>query len=81
LAIIVIAIVALSARAFQQGLQPERETERYQQYRSAVQSILEQFDEADTPNQKLRVIRQMERLSFDEMRNFVRTHERSSFAI
>src|SRR5215831_10453366 len=43
-AIIVIAVVALSARAFQQGLQPEREIERYQQYRSAVQSILEQFD-------------------------------------
>jgi hypothetical protein len=80
-AIIVIAVVALSARAFQQGLQPEREIERYQQYRSAVQSILEQFDEADTPNQKVRVMRQMERVAFDEMRNFVRTHDRSSFAM
>jgi membrane protein implicated in regulation of membrane protease activity len=80
-AIIVIAVVALSARAFQQGLQPEREIERYQQYRSAVQSILEQFDEADTPSQKIRVMRQMERLTFDEMRNFVRTYDRSSFAM
>jgi len=80
-AIIVIAVVALSARAFQQGLQPEREIERYQQYRSAVQSILEQFDEVDTPSQKIRVMRQMERIAFDEMRNFVRTHDRSSFAI
>ena len=79
--IIVIAVVALSARAFQQGLQPEREIERYQQYRSAVQSILEQFDEADTSSQKIRVMRQMERVAFDEMRNFVRTHERSSFAM
>jgi hypothetical protein len=80
-AIIVIAVVALSARAFQQGLQPEREIERYQQYRSALQSILEQFDEADTPSQKIRVMRQMERVAFDEMRNFVRTHDRSSFAM
>jgi hypothetical protein len=81
LAIIVIAVVALSARAFQQGLQPEREIERYQQYRSAIQSILEQIDEAATPSQKLRVMLQMERLAFDEMRNFLRTHERSSFAM
>jgi hypothetical protein len=80
-AIIAIAVAALSARAVQQGLQPEREIERYQQYRSAVQSVLEQFDQADTPSQKIRVMRQMERVAFDEMRNFIRTHDRSSFAI
>jgi hypothetical protein len=80
-AIVVIGIAALSARAFQQGLQPEREVERYQQYRSAVQSILDQFDQANTPAQKIEVMRQMERRSFDEMRNFLLTHKRSSFAM
>ena len=80
-AIIVIAVVALSARAFQQGLQPEREIERYQQYRSALQSILKEFDDSDTQNQKLMIMRQMERVSFDEMRNFLRTQDRSSFAV
>ena len=49
--------------------------------RSAVQSILEQFDEADTASQKIKVMRQMERVAFDEMRNFVRTYDRSSFAM
>jgi hypothetical protein len=81
LAIIVIAIVALSARAFQEGLQPEREIERYQQYRSSVQSILEQFDAADSPSQKIMVMRQMERVAFDEMRNFLLTYDRASFAL
>jgi hypothetical protein len=81
LAIIVIAVVALAARAFQQGLQPEREVERYQQYRSAVQSVLEQFDEAELPSQKLMVMRRMERLTYDEMRVFLIDNERSSFAI
>jgi hypothetical protein len=80
-AIIVIAVVALSARAFQQGLQPEREIERYQQYRSALQSILKEFDDSDMQNQKLMIMRQMERVSFDEMRNFLRTQDRSSFAV
>jgi hypothetical protein len=81
LAIIVIAVVALAARAYQEGLQPEREIERYQQYRSAVQSILEQFEQADSPRQKLAVIRRMERVAFDEMRNFLITMHRSSFAL
>jgi hypothetical protein len=79
-AIIVIAVGALCARAFEQGLQPEREIERYQQYRSTVQSILEQFDSAETPADKIQIMRQMERAAFDEMRNFLRTYDRSSFA-
>jgi hypothetical protein len=61
-AIIVIAVGALSARAFQQGLQPKREIERYQQYQSAVRAAMKQFDEADTPTQKIMVMRQIERL-------------------
>jgi hypothetical protein len=80
-AIIVIAVVALSARAYQEGLQPEREIERYQQYRSAVQLILDQFNDADSPRRKLAVMRRMERVAFDEMRNFLITMHRSSFAL
>jgi hypothetical protein len=80
-AIIVIAVAAITVRAFQQGLQPEREVERYQQYRSALRLILDQFDGAATPAEKINVMRAMERLSFEEMRNFLVTHERSSFAM
>ena len=76
-----IATFALAARAFEQGLQPEREVERYQQYRSAVHSVLERFDAARSQSQKLRVMRQMEQLAFDEMRNFLLTHERSHFVM
>jgi len=81
LAIIVIAIVALSARAYQEGLQPEREIERYQQYRSAVQLILRQFKDADTPRRKVAAMWRMERVAFDEMRNFLITMHHSSFAM
>ena len=44
--IIWLALVALAARAVEQGLQPEREIERYQQYRSGVRAILERYDNA-----------------------------------
>lgn len=79
--IIWIATLALAARAFEQGLQPEREIERYQQYRSSVQAILQRFDASRTEAQQLRAMRQMEQLAFDEMRNFLLTHERSHFVM
>ena len=80
-AIIAIAIVALLIRAFQQGLQPEREAERYQQYRSALLRVREQFEAAETPMEKLDSMRQVERVSFDEMRNFLISNERVSFVV
>lgn len=81
IAIIIVAVIALAARAFEQGLQPEREIERYQQYRSAVRSIRDQYDAAETPRQKIAVMRHMEQVAFEEMRNFLITNDRSSFTI
>lgn len=76
-----IAIVALAFRAAEQGIQPERECERYQQYRSALRAILDRFDSARSTAEKVRIMRQMERLAFDEMRYFLLTHERARFVI
>jgi hypothetical protein len=81
IAIVVLAFMGLGVRAFQQGLQPEQEIERYQHYRSAVQSVLEQFQKAETVVEKLNSMRQMERVAFDEMRNFLLTSDRSSFVV
>ncbi|MGE5217503.1 MAG: hypothetical protein ACM3SP_10930 [Chloroflexota bacterium] len=70
-----------ATRAVEEGLQPEREIERYQQYRSAVRAILDRFDEALSQKSKLVVMRDMERLAFDEMRNFLITNERARFVM
>ena len=75
------AIVALGVRAIEQGLQPEREIERYQQYLSAVRAILERFDNARTQAEKVKVMQEMERASFDEMRNFLITNDRARFVM
>ena len=81
-AIIALAVVSLCAHAFAQGLQPEREVERYQQYSSTVSSILDDFNAANDPTEKIKIMWQMERATFLEMRNFLITHhERSSFAM
>jgi hypothetical protein len=79
--IIWLALAALATRAIEQGLQPEREIERYQQYRSGVRAILERYGEATSQNAKIQIMHEMERLAFDEMRNFLITNERSSFVL
>lgn len=79
--IIWLALAALATRAIEQGLQPEREIERYQQYRSGVRAILERYDNAVSQNEKIGVMREMERLAFEEMRNFLITNERSRFVM
>jgi hypothetical protein len=79
--IIWLALAALATRAIEQGLQPEREIERYQQYRSGVRAILERYDEATSQTGKIPIMREMERLAFDELRNFLVTNERSRFVM
>ena len=55
--------------------------ERYQQYRAALRAVQERFDAAPSQAEKLAVMREMERISFDEMRNFLITNDRSRFVM
>jgi hypothetical protein len=79
--VIWIALAALATHAIEQGLQPERETERYQQYRSGVRAIRERFDSASSQDDKIKIMCEMERLAFDELRNFLKTNERARFVM
>jgi hypothetical protein len=81
LLIIWIALAALAIRAMEQGLQPDREFERYHHYRSAVRAVLDRFDRAESPADKIRVMEDMERLAFDELRDFLVTNDRSHFVL
>jgi hypothetical protein len=79
--IIWLALAALATRAIEEGLQPEREIERYQQYRSAIRAVLERYDDTSSPRSRLEIMREMERLAFDEMRNFLISGERARFVM
>jgi hypothetical protein len=50
-------------------------------YRSALLRVREQFEAAETPLEKLDSMRQVERVSFDEIRNFLISNERVSFVV
>jgi hypothetical protein len=79
--VICIAILALAVRALQEGLQPEREIERYRNYRAAVRAIRDRFDQATSCAAKIEVMREMERLSFDEARTFLRSAHEAQFIL
>jgi len=66
------AIGALAIRALEEGLGVRDETERYRDYRSSVEAICERFEQETDPVEKLRIMEDMERLSYEEMCSFLR---------
>ena len=75
------ALGALAARAMEDGLQPHREVERYEQYRAKILVARERLDRTADRATQLEVIRSFERLSLEEMRVFIRTYSRSRFLL
>ena len=77
---IMVAIFALAVRTLEEGFKPEREVERYRHYYLSVCAISDDFDAA-SPREKLRVMEQMERLTSDEMCDFLETHAQARFVM
>jgi hypothetical protein len=74
------AVVALGMRTLEEGLQPKRELERYQRHSDLVRDILARFD-AGSRQIKFETMIEMERLAFEEMRDFLRTAQESRFVM
>jgi len=73
------AIVALSARTFEEGFQPEREIERMRQYRLALRRIYARFQKAATTDAKLAAMIDLEKLSYEEMVLFLKGNYEAEF--
>lgn len=73
------AIIALAVRTLEEGLQPKREIERYRRYHIAVQDILKRFDAAASDATRFAIMIEMERVSFAEMRDFLRSANEARF--
>jgi len=80
-AVVWTALVALAARALEDGLQPQREVERYEQYRAGIRVAADRLETGDSIVEDLEVIRTFERTSLEEMWIFMRTHSRSRFML
>jgi hypothetical protein len=75
------AIVALAARTLEEGLQPSRELERYRAYRARLGRLLAHFDEVLTLRERARVMIEIERAIYQEMRGFLKTNSEARFTI
>jgi hypothetical protein len=80
-AIILIPVIILATRAFEDGLLPETEVDRYERYEAGTAALLRQFDSSKTQAEKLVAMRRMEQLAFDEMVDFLRANNRALFVI
>jgi hypothetical protein len=81
LAVVWTALAALGARALEDGLQPQREVERYEQYRAGIKVAKDRLGGSDGLSGDLEIIRTFERTGLEEMWIFMRTHYRSRFML
>jgi hypothetical protein len=79
--IIWIVIIALAARTFEEGLQPTREVERYIAYKARLGRLLYHFDEASSLTERLRIMTEVERVVYQEMRGFLKTNHEARFVL
>jgi hypothetical protein len=75
------ATVALAARALEDGLKPQREVERYEQYLASVRVARVRFDAALDMQTRLEVMRAFEQTSMEEMRVFLRTYAKARYLL
>jgi hypothetical protein len=75
------ALIALSIRALEDGLKPQREVERYEHYRAGILVSRQRFLEAPDLETRLEVMRNFEQISLEEMRTFLRTHANARFLL
>jgi len=80
-AIILIPVIILATRAFEDGLLPETEVDRFEKYEAGTAAIMREFDASKTQAEKLVAMRRMEQLAFDEMRDFLRANNKAVFVI
>ncbi|HEY2070580.1 MAG TPA: hypothetical protein VGG48_13565 [Rhizomicrobium sp.] len=81
IAVVWTALISLAVRAMESGLQPQREVERYEQYRSKINVSAVRFDRSQDFATKLEISRGFESQSLEEMQMFVRTHTNSHFLL
>ncbi|MBY0422715.1 MAG: hypothetical protein K2Q06_10465, partial [Parvularculaceae bacterium] len=78
---ILTAFVALSVRTLEEGFQSESEVVRLSQYRFALSRVASRFAEARTSAQKLAQMEALERASYDEMVQFLRSNSKAEFVM
>lgn len=73
------AIIALTARIFEEGFQPQREVERMRRHRFAVARIRARYDAAKTPEARIAAMQDLEQVTYHEMVHFLKSNYEAQF--
>lgn len=73
------ALIAIALKTLAEGLGIDREIERLEEYRALMSERLLQFDPHAEAKNCLHHMLEIERIAFEEMRAFLRTHSQSRF--
>lgn len=76
----VLAALILGLRVLDEGLQLKSETDRYVWYLAAVEALERRYDAA-TAKGKVEILRDMERLSYQELRSFTTSFDEARFVM
>lgn len=75
-----LAALVLALRVLDEGLQLRSETERYEWYLAATEALERRFDVGDART-RVAVLREMERLSYQELRQFTVSFDEARFVM
>jgi len=78
---IAVAVIGATLRTLQEGLAPDKEIERYKDYRGRTAQLADRFEHTTDPNDRLHLMGELEIAAVDEMRGFLRTHQNSKFLL
>ena len=79
--VVVSGLLAIAARTLVEGFALTREIERYEEYRAAVSGLKRAFHHAKTDLERVRVMVEMEKTAFEEMRMFLRSNAEATFVM
>jgi hypothetical protein len=76
---VALAVVAIAVRTLEDGLAIRADIDRYQHYAGRIQGLLREFDASASIRSRLHVMRECEKLCFEEMREFLVAHHQTRF--
>jgi len=78
-AVVWLALLAVAAKTLAEGFALTSEIERYEEYRAIVSGLTQAFQATENPHTKVRIMMDMEKAAFEEMRSFLRSHHNATF--
>jgi hypothetical protein len=78
---VAVALIGAALRTIEGGLAPDKEIERYSDYRARTSQLRDRFKQTKDAKERLHLMEEMELAAVDEIKGFLRTHHHASFLL